>query len=68
MSKLHHAQRGVLAIGLLLLASLAAAQAVTNAGLNAQLLMAARQGDVAAVQSAFSRGAAPNSRNRARRC
>src|SRR6185503_18747588 len=39
-------------------------QAPTNPSLNAQLLVAARNGDMAAVERALSQGAAPNSRNR----
>src|SRR5262245_47426357 len=39
-------------------------QAATNPNLNAQLLVAARNGDVAAVERALAQGAAPNSRNR----
>jgi len=39
-------------------------QAETNPNLNAQLLVAARNNDVAAVEHALAQGAAPNSRNR----
>ena len=42
----------------------AAGQAASNTSLNAQLLVAARQSDLAAVAQALDRGAAPNSRNR----
>src|SRR5665213_345575 len=40
------------------------AQAPGNPNLNAQLLVAARQSDVARVERALAQGAAPNSRNR----
>ncbi|HSC01068.1 MAG TPA: ankyrin repeat domain-containing protein, partial [Burkholderiaceae bacterium] len=40
------------------------AQAATNPNLNAQLLVAARNNDLASVQRALADGAAPNSRNR----
>ena len=51
-------------LGLLLQAPAAHAQASSNTSLNAQLLVAARQSDLAAVQQALARGAAPDSRNR----
>ena len=50
--------------GLCLLSGVAAAQAPSNPNLNAQLLVAGRQGDLAQVSQALARGAAPNSRNR----
>jgi ankyrin repeat protein len=58
---------GVLAtlLGLSLLAPAPAwAQATSNTSLNAQLLVAARQSDLPAVQQALARGASPDSRNR----
>ena len=39
------------------------AQAPSNPSLNAQLLVAARQGDLPAVKAALARGAEPSSRN-----
>lgn len=40
------------------------AQAPTNPSLNAQLLVGARQGDLAQVERVLAAGAAPSSRNR----
>ena len=40
------------------------AQTATNPNLNAQLLVAARNGDLKAVERTLAQGAAPNSRNR----
>jgi ankyrin repeat protein len=42
----------------------AQAQAPTHPNLNAQLLVAARQGDLNALERSIASGAAPNSRNR----
>ncbi|MEO7246330.1 MAG: ankyrin repeat domain-containing protein [Rubrivivax sp.] len=54
----------LLALGLSLAAHGAWAQAVTNPNLSAQLLVAARQGDLAQIERTLSQGAAPNARNR----
>ena len=40
------------------------AQTATNPNINAQLLVAARQSDLSALERSLGRGAAPNSRNR----
>jgi ankyrin repeat protein len=50
---------GVAVLGL----QAALAQAPSNPNLNAQLLVAARQGDLPAVKAALARGAEPSSRN-----
>jgi ankyrin repeat protein len=61
-------RRAVLCCGLLAIALAApldaAAQAPTNPSLNAQLLVGARQGDLAQVERVLGAGAAPESRNR----
>lgn len=54
----------VAAAAVLNLNSLAFAQTASNPNLNAQLLVAARQSDLSALDRALERGAAPNSRNR----
>ena len=51
-------------LGIWFLVGAAWAQAPSNPSLNAQLLVAARQGDLPAVTRALERGAAPDSRNR----
>ena len=60
-----HAFLRTLGVALLLLAWVPAmGQAASHTSLNAQLLVAARQSDTAAVQQALARGAAVDSRNR----
>ena len=56
--------RACVAVLLALAGGSAWPQAESNPNLNAQLLVAARNNDVAAVERALSQGAAPNSRNR----
>jgi ankyrin repeat protein len=56
--------RTLIAMCVLGVAAAAHAQATTNPNLNAQLLVAARQGDLQAVQRALAQGAAVDSRNR----
>ena len=52
------------ATSLLAFASGLGAQAVSNPNLNAQLLVGARQGDLAQVERVLAAGAVPSSRNR----
>jgi ankyrin repeat protein len=59
----HFASFAVLIVGLSL-TSPAWAQAESNPSVNAQLLVAARNTDAAAVKQSLDRGAVPNSRNR----
>ena len=56
--------RRIAALVLAVWAGAAQAQADANLSVNAQLLAAARQNDMAQVERTLTQGAAPNSRNR----
>ena len=61
----HSAWRKALScLALVVATSAAQAQAPSNPNLNAQLLVGARQNDMAQVERVLAQGAAPNSRNR----
>lgn len=57
-------RRRLLAVALLVGSGAVGAQSPGHTSLNAQLLVAARQGDAARVRQLFDRGAAANARNR----
>ena len=57
-------RRSFCAALMLLAAGFAQAQAASNPAVNAQLLVAARQSDMAQLERMLAQGAAPNSRNR----
>lgn len=57
-------RRSFCATLMLLAAGFAQAQAASNPAVNAQLLVAARQSDMAQLERMLAQGAAPNSRNR----